>query len=94
MAVEKRVILADRRAKAQRSLVGPFLVLRGRTLSGGDRHETLRVKVDCRLKSARRSEKLAGYNSEEPTPHFKEVTQGHYPTKVFSVQLRARIHPS
>jgi len=29
LAVENRVILAVRRANAQRSLVGPFLVLRG-----------------------------------------------------------------
>jgi hypothetical protein len=32
------------------------------------------------LKPARRCQKLAGYNSDEPPPHFKEVTQGHYPT--------------
>lgn len=32
------------------------------------------------MKPARRCQKLAGYNSDEPPPHFKEVTQGHYPT--------------
>jgi hypothetical protein len=33
------------------------------------------------LKLARRCQKLAGYNSDGPPPHFKEVTQGHYSTR-------------